>query len=160
MDTVRIAHHFHKSTIVGYLITSMFLLGYVFGPIVWGPGMLSRSIVRTRENLTICCSVRTAWATSSHLCGILHISAHVHRPSVGSQYGDTPHNALLRRGLRFCPRGDGWWHSRRYVGCFRSDHSFRDFLDLCSHWPMSRDDSWWTVSSRNQIKGSHSPQRI
>ncbi|KAF9788500.1 MFS general substrate transporter [Thelephora terrestris] len=36
-DTLRIASHFHKSTTLGYLITSMFLFGYVFGPIIWGP---------------------------------------------------------------------------------------------------------------------------
>ena len=44
-DTLEIARHFHKSPIVGYLITSMFLLGYVFGPIVWGPGMFTPSVI-------------------------------------------------------------------------------------------------------------------
>ncbi|KAL6304110.1 MFS polyamine transporter [Sparassis latifolia] len=33
-----IAAHFHKPEECGYLVTAMFLFGYVFGPFVWGPG--------------------------------------------------------------------------------------------------------------------------
>jgi DHA1 family multidrug resistance protein-like MFS transporter len=33
-----VAADLHTSAEVSYLITSVFLLGYVFGPIVWGPG--------------------------------------------------------------------------------------------------------------------------
>lgn len=33
-----VAKEFGVSQETGYLITSMFLVGYVFGPIVWGPG--------------------------------------------------------------------------------------------------------------------------
>jgi DHA1 family multidrug resistance protein-like MFS transporter len=33
-----VAKEFGVSEEVGYLITSMFLVGYVFGPLVWGPG--------------------------------------------------------------------------------------------------------------------------
>ncbi|KAI0300489.1 MFS polyamine transporter [Multifurca ochricompacta] len=33
-----IAHDFHSSREVSYFVTSLFLLGYVFGPIFWGPG--------------------------------------------------------------------------------------------------------------------------
>ncbi|KAH9941408.1 MFS polyamine transporter [Amylocystis lapponica] len=33
-----IAANFEKSDEVGYLVTSVFLLGYVAGPLVWGPG--------------------------------------------------------------------------------------------------------------------------
>ncbi|KAI0295170.1 MFS polyamine transporter [Multifurca ochricompacta] len=33
-----ISRHFHSSTEESYLVTSMFLLGYVFGPMFWGPG--------------------------------------------------------------------------------------------------------------------------
>lgn len=34
----RVAAEFHSSTEVSYLVTSVFLIGYVFGPIFWGPG--------------------------------------------------------------------------------------------------------------------------
>jgi DHA1 family multidrug resistance protein-like MFS transporter len=33
-----VAREFGTSNEVGYLITSMFLVGYIFGPLVWGPG--------------------------------------------------------------------------------------------------------------------------
>ncbi|KAI0254465.1 MFS polyamine transporter [Lactifluus subvellereus] len=33
-----IEREFHSSKVVSYLVTTMFLLGYVFGPIFWGPG--------------------------------------------------------------------------------------------------------------------------
>ena len=52
VDTSDIAEYFHKSTTVGYLITSMFLLGYVFGP-AWGPGAFSRSIFRVPGSLSL-----------------------------------------------------------------------------------------------------------
>ena len=45
VDTQEIARHFHKSPTVGYLITSMFLFGYVVGPIVWGPGAFAHPII-------------------------------------------------------------------------------------------------------------------
>ena len=49
VDTTRIAQDFHKSATVGYLITSMFLLGYVFGP-MWGPGVF---LIPSFESLEI-----------------------------------------------------------------------------------------------------------
>jgi DHA1 family multidrug resistance protein-like MFS transporter len=36
--TLAVAREFDVSTEVGNLVTSMFLVGYVAGPIVWGPG--------------------------------------------------------------------------------------------------------------------------
>jgi MFS transporter, DHA1 family, multidrug resistance protein len=33
-----IAHHFHVGREVGDLILSLFLIGYMLGPIFWGPG--------------------------------------------------------------------------------------------------------------------------
>ncbi|KAH9947520.1 MFS polyamine transporter [Amylocystis lapponica] len=33
-----IAAHFRKTDEVGYLVTSLFLIGYVVGPLIWGPG--------------------------------------------------------------------------------------------------------------------------
>jgi MFS family permease len=35
---MQIAQHFHVSSEVATLTTALFLLGYVFGPPVWGPG--------------------------------------------------------------------------------------------------------------------------
>lgn len=146
MDTLRIAQQFHKSEIVGYLITSMFLLGYVFGPVVWGPCMFSLSVAQARESLMVYHSFRAVWASSSPHCGFLHISAHFHRPGVGPQYGNTSRDALLWRGLRVCCFGGRRWLPRRHVGRPRSDHPFRDFLHLSCHWPMCCDDSRWIVS--------------
>ncbi|KAL1938779.1 hypothetical protein VTO73DRAFT_11382 [Trametes versicolor] len=42
-----IAAEFHASTEVGYLVTSIFLCGYVVGPLLWGPGseLFGRRIV-------------------------------------------------------------------------------------------------------------------
>ncbi|KAI0051196.1 MFS polyamine transporter [Auriscalpium vulgare] len=36
--TLFIKHDLHTSTEVSYLVTSVFLIGYVFGPMFWGPG--------------------------------------------------------------------------------------------------------------------------
>ncbi|KAA1477951.1 MFS polyamine transporter [Dentipellis sp. KUC8613] len=36
--TLKIQAHFHTQAEVSYLVTSLFLIGYIFGPIFWGPG--------------------------------------------------------------------------------------------------------------------------
>jgi len=36
--TIAIAKHFRVSDEMAFLITTLFLVGYVFGPIIWGPG--------------------------------------------------------------------------------------------------------------------------
>lgn len=76
---------------------------------------------------------------------------------MGSQYGNPSHNALLWRGLWFCPLGDGWCPSRRYVELLRPDHPFSDLLDLCSRRPVYRDCSRRIVSSHSPIKRIRSP---
>ncbi|KAF9648346.1 MFS general substrate transporter [Thelephora ganbajun] len=54
IDTFRIARHFHKSATIGYLITSMFLFGYVFGPAIWGP---SSELIGRRAVLLVALSI-------------------------------------------------------------------------------------------------------
>jgi multidrug resistance protein len=51
-----IAEEFGSSTEVSYLITSMFLVGYVFGPMFWGPGS---ELIGRRPILVITLSVYT-----------------------------------------------------------------------------------------------------
>ncbi|KAI0644022.1 MFS polyamine transporter [Trametes meyenii] len=51
-----IVQEFHSSTEVGYLVTSIFLCGYVVGPILWGPGseLFGRQII---FRITLICYV-------------------------------------------------------------------------------------------------------
>lgn len=104
------------------------------------------------RNLTLCRSVRTARAASSRRRGFLTISADFYRPGTAQQHGDSPRDAVLRRGLRLRTLGDWWWRSRRSVGRFWSDHPFRDFLELRFHRPMHCDDSRWFVSCLDPVK--------
>ena len=55
-STPAIAEEFGSSIEVSYLITSMFLVGYVFGPMFWGPGS---EIVGRRPVLVFALSVYT-----------------------------------------------------------------------------------------------------
>lgn len=55
-STPAIAEEFGSSIEVSYLITSMFLVGYVFGPMLWGPGS---EIVGRRPVLVFALSVYT-----------------------------------------------------------------------------------------------------
>ncbi|KAI9457481.1 MFS polyamine transporter [Lactarius psammicola] len=57
-STPSIAKEFGSSTEVSYLITSMFLVGYVFGPMFWGPGS---ELVGRRPILVISLSIYTVF---------------------------------------------------------------------------------------------------
>lgn len=107
-----------------------------------------------------CFSVRNFWETNSRPRGFFYVSAYFRRPGVGSKYGDPSHNALLRRGFRFCPLSDRWCPSRGYVELLRSDHPFRDFLDLCSRRSLYRDDNRRIVSSGDPIRRNPLTQHI